>query len=122
MTPLECKISPDCLFMNGHEYACSDVVKSSPEVEYATPEAKQIVEVILPQMVELFVEKNAKYQAVRGDLDLGAKGMFPDINRKIAVLRTRIWDGIETPGENTTEVIYDTIGHLLLMAERITRP
>jgi len=77
-------------------------------------DGRVVVNVLVPQWVDLFREKNRKYAKV--DQSLGARGVFPDINRKVGVLRQRVWEGEETPGEPTKEVIFDLIGHLFLMA------
>lgn len=78
-----------------------------------TPEAGVIVNELLPTWLDLFMQNNAKYKDV--DQSLGACGVFPDINRKVGVLKARVWNGQDTPGEPTEEVIQDLIGHLFLM-------
>lgn len=118
-----CTLTEGCLFIKGHEYDCStaewkqEVPGFGLKDKIATAEAREIVEVLVPEILSLFLDKNSKYRDVRDRYDLGVRGMFPDVNRKVAVLRTRIWDGIETPGEDTDEIINDLIGHLLLMRE-----
>lgn len=86
-----------------------------------TVEAEMIMNKLLPAWAELFLRKNAKYKDV--DQSLGARGVFPDINRKVGILKNRVWN--ERPNdigeEPTLEVIYDLIGHLFLMAALMVR-
>lgn len=83
----------------------------------ATPAAKHIIYDLVPQVLDDFIKANTKYQDV--DQVLGAAGVFPDINRKVGILKTRVWHGKDTPGEPTAEVIGDLIGHLLLMLDML---
>jgi hypothetical protein len=81
---------------------------------WPTKEAEAIFEHHLAEWARLFLMKNLNYRAVR---HLGSRGVFPDINRKVGVLEDRVWNGNMHPlGEPTTEVIYDAIGHLFMMA------
>jgi hypothetical protein len=82
----------------------------------ATPEAEYIVEHLLMQWLDLFLEKNRKYAKVNTTAHLGPRGHYPNVHRKVGVLRDRVWEGNESPGEPTKEVIFDLIGHLFLMA------
>lgn len=93
---------------------------SQPIMQYSvdglivpTEQAMDILSRLLPEWRDLFLAKNAKYKAVGNDL--GARGVFPDINRKTGILKDRIWDGNSSPGESSREVILDLIGHLFLM-------
>lgn len=82
-------------------------------------EAHLIFDRLVPAWAELFLKKNAKYKDV--DQSLGPRGVFPDINRKVGILKARVWNRSNTSGilpegeEPTEEVIYDLIGHLFLM-------
>jgi hypothetical protein len=96
------------------EYTNSGVEVRYPIDAIATEQARVIMENLVPQWAEEFLEKNRKYKAV--DNSLGAKGVFPDIYRKVGILKSRMWDGEQSVGEGTTEVIRDLIGHLFLMA------
>lgn len=78
-----------------------------------TDQAVDIVERLAPEFLLGFLDKNRKYRAV--DNSLGSKGVFPDINRKTGILKSRIWDGDASVGESTREVAMDLIGHLFLM-------
>lgn len=83
-----------------------------------TPMAQRLMAWVLPNWLDLFLAKNRKYAEV--DQSLGPAGVFPDINRKVGVLRRRIWDGRTSDvsagsDESTVEIIDDLIGHLFLM-------
>jgi hypothetical protein len=78
-----------------------------------TDQARMICDDILPEVLEGFLLKNRKYRSV--DNSLGARGVFPDVHRKVGILKDRIWDGSDVYGESTAEVIDDLIGHLFLM-------
>lgn len=88
-----------------------------------TPEARIIVDHLMSEFIDLFLLKNAKYRSVQDGYDLGDKGIIPDLNRKLGILKSRLWDGNDTVGEATDEVIQDMIGHLFLMwaKRRLTR-
>jgi hypothetical protein len=80
-----------------------------------TAEAQDIVDKLLPQWLQLFLNKNAQYMKVS---HLGARGVFPDINRKVGALQRLVWEG-EGPAEGSEDakqVMLDLIGHLFLMA------
>jgi hypothetical protein len=79
-------------------------------------QAQQILNKYLPEWQDLFVRKNAKYKRVVGT-NLGPRGVFPDINRKTAILRLAVWDSEPLPqgSEDVREVINDLIGHLFLL-------
>jgi hypothetical protein len=78
------------------------------------PQAHFIFTYLVPLWANQFAEGNRKYADV--DQSLGSKGVFPDINRKVGILKSRIWEGKEVVGEPTEEVIFDLIGHLFLLA------
>jgi hypothetical protein len=79
-----------------------------------TVEAHYIADDLLPEWLALFLKKNAKYRDVQ---HLGAKGTFPDVNRKVGAIKSVVWNGEpEADGaESTRQVIMDLIGHLFLM-------
>lgn len=87
--------------------------------EFATGMARRICTIYVPEWMRTFIEKNRKYRKV--DNHLGARGVYPDINRKVGILEARVWDGDEpTDGaESTVEVIDDLIGHLFLMRDML---
>lgn len=80
---------------------------------YATKQAYDICERLVPEWRDLFISKNRKYRRVNNDL--GPRGVFPDVNRKHFVLKDRVWDGGDVVGEPTREVVMDQIGHLFLL-------
>jgi hypothetical protein len=89
--------------------------------EFATSMARRIVTDQLPAIISQFVAKNRKYRKVKDHL--GARGVFPDVNRKVGIIEARVWDGDGEPdegeGEGTIEVIDDLIGHLLIMRDML---
>ena len=78
-----------------------------------TTQATDIMGRVLPEFILMFLEKNRKYAKVGNAL--GSRGVFPDIHRKVMLLKDRIWDGSDAVGEPTREVAMDLLGHLLLM-------
>lgn len=84
----------------------------------ATDDAKYLLAEVIPDLLERFLQKNAKYARAQVH-DLGIKGIVPDINRKSSVIIDRVWHGAHTIGEDTEEVIDDLIGHLLLMRAKM---
>lgn len=90
-------------------------------VKPTTGEAIRIIGQWLPETMERFLQKNTNYNRAQTGHDLGAKGIIPDINRKSAVLVSRIWHGdqVQTLSEDTVEVIDDLIGHLFLLKDKI---
>lgn len=89
-----------------------------PGVGPATEDAQYALD-ILPDIIAQFLTKNVKYAKVEVGYDLGAKGIIPDLNRKLGILVARLWDEAPTSGEDTDEVIGDMIGHLLLMLAKM---
>lgn len=89
-----------------------------PGVGPVTEDAQYVLEV-LPDIIAQFLTKNVKYAKVEVGYDLGAKGIIPDLNRKLGILVARLWDESPTSGEETDEVIGDMIGHLLLMLAKM---
>lgn len=92
-------------------------VLSSMDDFYPTDQARDIFQRLLPEWSDLFLLKNSKYKNV--DNALGAAGVFPDLYRKMGVLKTRLWEGQEVKGidedDDTRRVVLDMIGHLFLM-------
>lgn len=87
-------------------------------VQATTDDARYILTVAIPEMLERFLEKNTKYARAQVH-DLGVKGIVPDVNRKTSVIIDRLWHGAHVVGEGTEEVIDDLIGHLLLMRAKM---
>lgn len=84
-------------------------------VGYPTEAAKYISEQLVPEFLELFLEKNAGYGNMHGDL--GLRAQYVDIHRKVGKLRRAWWDGKAIGPEQPREVVLDLIGHLFLALE-----
>jgi hypothetical protein len=84
-----------------------------------TEDAQFILSVVLPQLLEKFLRKNAQYARAQTGHDLGLKGIIPDINRKTAALISNVWDGGTNEADEWTDgvvdITEDLIGHLLLL-------
>lgn len=80
--------------------------------KYPTYQARTIVEVVLPRVIGRFLQKNSDYG--ENAQELGLKGQFADIWRKVGKLRAAWWEGKELKSEPATEVAEDLIAHLLL--------
>lgn len=68
------------------------------------------------EMLEKFLVANREYSSIP---TLGAKGMFPDIWRKVAVLKRAVWDGEPLKREGIHEVLSDLFGHILLISHQL---
>lgn len=68
---------------------------------------------LLPQWLELFARKNKDYGS-GASFELGTKGQYSDIHRKMIKLKRALWDDQELEFEGVKEVINDLIGHLFL--------
>lgn len=81
-----------------------------------THEAYQYInEVIAPQVLAHFKDKQRDYAGGPAFLFLGSKGQFSDLNRKFWKLYAAVWEGKELEGEQPIEIAEDMIGHLLLL-------
>lgn len=74
-------------------------------------QSERILLRVLPKVLELFLNKNKDYADWP---DLGLKGEFVEIWRKVHKLKSAIWDGKELVGEQDDEVLMDLFGHVLL--------
>lgn len=82
-----------------------------------TQEAEFILLHVLPNVLQLFLEKNRDYSDgnIGSDpIKLGPKAQFVDIWRKVKKLKRGLWDGETLVGEQPDEIIKDLIGHSLL--------
>lgn len=112
-TPFKCVITPEEMIL--------DFGEEGLRIPAVTEEAHEIL-TSLPTILEDFLESNAKYARAQTGHDLGAMGIIPDINRKTAVIISRIWDRAPAGrGEATTVVIDDLIGHLLLLRAKLIK-
>lgn len=67
----------------------------------------------MPDWLALFAKKNADYGGGSA-FELGERGQYSDIHRKMIKLKRSMWDGEELGFEGQAEVISDLIGHLFL--------
>lgn len=79
---------------------------------YPTEAAHDIMERILEEWRDKFLEANADY----GDSyeSLGAAGQFGEIWRKVPKLKRSMWDGKPLNREQPREILMDLIGHCFL--------
>lgn len=76
-------------------------------------ELKAIAQHHMPEWLRLFAKKNADYGSGSA-FELGERGQYSDIHRKMIKLKRAMWDGEELGFEDTDEIIKDLIGHLFL--------
>ncbi len=86
--------------------------KATYEVDHIPSEqAKRIVYDVLPNALQHFLEKNKDYADWP---NLGDKGEFVEIWRKVHKLKSSLWEGKPLVGEQTKEILTDLLGHILL--------
>jgi hypothetical protein len=93
------------------EFEDKGVLISSSEKD--SPELRNIGLHLLPEWLRLFAEKNADYGSGFSN-ELGIRGQYSDIHRKVGKLRRAMWEGEELEFEGTEEIILDLIGNLFL--------
>lgn len=76
-------------------------------------ELRAILIDIMPEWASLFSRKNADYGS-GSSFELGVRGQFSDIYRKMIKLKRSMWDGEDLAFEDEEEIIMDMIGHLFL--------
>lgn len=79
---------------------------------YPTEAAHDIMERILSEWRDKFLEANADYGETYESL--GAAGQFAEIWRKVPKLKRAMWDGKTLNREQPREVLMDLIGHCFL--------
>lgn len=93
-----------------------------------TGQAKRIFREVVPKALELFARKSKTYELAAGNLaeELGVKGQWGDIYRKVMKLKAPLWEGkpVFTDGqyaefEDTREVLEDLLGHVLLALDML---
>ena len=72
-----------------------------------------MLKVILPKCVEHFKRKSSDY-GPEGFTDLGIKGQFSDMWRKMVKLKRGLWEGRPLVLEQSDEILMDLFGHLLI--------
>jgi hypothetical protein len=83
-----------------------------PHTGYPSRAAERICTTLVPEWRALFLRKNADYGD--GANDLGLKGQYAELNRKMTKLKRALWEGKTLTEEPPEEVILDLIGHLFL--------
>lgn len=78
-----------------------------------SPELHVIATRIMPEWLELFARKNRDYGSGSA-YELGVRGQYSDIHRKMIKLKRAMWDGEQLDFEDTDEIIKDLISHLFL--------
>lgn len=83
-----------------------------------TRELREIITEHFPAWAELFASKNSEYGSGSA-FELGQRGQFSDIYRKIIKLKRAMWDEDESvlTTESVDEIIMDMIGHCFLTLE-----
>lgn len=74
---------------------------------------KEMINDILPGLIENFYNKSGDYGPA-GFVDLGIKGQFSDMWRKMVKLKRSLWDGFELRYEDVDEIMSDLFGHLMI--------
>jgi hypothetical protein len=82
-----------------------------------TEQLRRIVTRFLPKVIHRFSIKNRAYG--ENTFPLGLAGQFPEIDRKVRLLKAAIWDKRETATsiESAEETVGDLIGHLLMLLD-----
>jgi hypothetical protein len=72
-----------------------------------------IVNVLLPS-IGVKMRQDEEHYGSDNHHELGTKGQFADIWRKIGPLKRQMWEGLPPTREGTREIVMDLIGHCLL--------
>lgn len=93
-----------------------------------TPQAERIFRQVAPKALELFARKSKGYELAAGNLaeELGVKGQWGDIYRKVMKLKGPLWEGkVDTyeheSFETEEEVLEDLLGHVLLALDMLRK-
>lgn len=76
-------------------------------------ELRSIALDLMPEWLQLFADKNKDYGA-GSSFELGIRGQYSDIHRKMIKLKRSMWEGEDLGFEDEDEIIMDLIGHLFL--------
>jgi hypothetical protein len=82
--------------------------RRTPEVSYYDYINNELLEIVENKMVQDAEQYGDTF------LELGLKGQYADIHRKVGPLKRALWDEIELPNEGPREICLDLIGHCLL--------
>lgn len=92
------------------------------------PQARRILLDIVPAALDLFIRKNASYDDGNGrniSEGFGIAGQYIKLHDKVAVLRQPLWEDrgqhTEREFESVQEILFDAIGHLLLILDILER-
>jgi hypothetical protein len=88
---------------------------SQAELEEAWAE----MEVILSQVVQPWKQKRQDYRDAF--MDLGSKGQYSEIHRKVKKLKRAVWDGFDLFGESPEQVAEEIIPHCVMMIYLLRR-
>lgn len=91
---------------------------NSGEWERIGPQARRIIEEILPTFIAKFVAANLHYGPNNANV-LGQAGQFADMWRKMGPLRRALWEGETLTREGPDDICMDLIGHCLLTIDMI---
>lgn len=77
--------------------------------------AGRIVNHHMPAALDHFLRRNEEY-GDDDDFNLGSRGQYVDISRKVQKLKRRMWEGrpVKDGEESTRTVVMELIGHLLM--------
>lgn len=75
---------------------------------------EQMVATDLPKLVGNFIKKSGDY-GPKGFQELGVKGQYSEIHRKVGKLKRVFWDGKILQHESPQEVVSDLFGHILIL-------
>lgn len=84
------------------------------------PNAREILEQILPEFAGRFAQASLHYGDSNADA-LGSAGQFADIWRKIGPLKRALWEGKKLTREDPEVILFDLIGHCLLTIGMLRR-
>jgi hypothetical protein len=87
--------------------------------ENDSPEMVRIATEFMPDWLELFARKNSEYGPGSAG-DLGPRGQFSDMYRKMIKLKRAMWEGEEDKltTEGVDEILMDLVGHCFLAIEQ----
>lgn len=82
--------------------------------------ARRIVRTHLPEAMAHFLRRNEEY-GDDNDFNLGTRGQYVDISRKVQKLKRRWWDGqpLADGAESDKTVVMELIGHLLMSLDML---
>lgn len=77
---------------------------------------------VLEWTLAVFLQRNAEYGD--GAHNLGSRGQYADINRKVIKLKRYLWDGepVRPGAEDVETIAAELIGHLLLLLDELRQP